>query len=742
MDFNPFLNPTKPPRPKQQDCFAAIDHQDSLLANLWTGYGKTWVALYLAQHAINHGRQFLITCPLKALVDQLTAECDPYFPTLPVSGDYRQNKALLFEPDFKGFCMTYEMAYTKLINQSQRRILFEGIGAFIIDEIQILSDPGRGAVVESMILLIQHFYPRTQLLLMSATLGNAESFANHFGLELVKTEEGERPVPLETEIRELLLGKSRDQQFGTIFHALCQLIGEYPLSDQMPTMLVFCESRWLSKRLNTEISKKYPHIKCDYHNAGRSKKDRSQIEADFRAGNKNFIFCTPTLAMGINVPCDICVLTAVSRWNSLLNKKQMLGANEIIQKIGRAGRPGMQSNLYRTVQGKNQQYGKAIIFCAPNERARIEDIIDHPLNLTTQIPKNLKYILLTWVCAGITSIDGLREIFGRVFMEEHNWQEFQDTITWLKEKFFLREDEAGRLSLSHAGEIVAYFAIQPETVLHLLRMRTLLDAEKDLSLANVFVVLLATPEFTENIRSDSEMDRAAMVNTNHFIHRVLLYEVFGKDKFHVVQLEAVKKAFALVYNDYLSARYSLDRTKSLQSLRIEPGDLIVLQNTLRRILAAAQALLGKKWRYGKALDIISTGADNTPMLYDSDVIELARIDGIGMKTAILLVEANINTVKDLKEINPHHFANRLKRHVVQRNEALKNYAHQMGIRYQAWRAPGEKILTRILGAISKPSTQSNLRTNKGKIKDKSQNPSQNHVSVVEMLQLGDQHRNK
>ncbi|TFH29545.1 MAG: hypothetical protein E4G98_03635, partial [Promethearchaeota archaeon] len=126
MDFNPYADPTKPPRPKQKACFTIIDCKKSLLANLWTGYGKTWVALYLAQHTISLGLQFLITCPLKALVDQLTAECEPYFPTLPVSGDYRQNKALLFEPDFQGFCMTYEMAYTKLINQSQLRILFEG----------------------------------------------------------------------------------------------------------------------------------------------------------------------------------------------------------------------------------------------------------------------------------------------------------------------------------------------------------------------------------------------------------------------------------------------------------------------------------------------------------------------------------------------------------------------------------------------------------------------------------------
>ena len=694
------------------------------MANLWTGYGKTWVALYLAQHTISLGLQFLITCPLKALVDQLTAECEPYFPTLPVSGDYRQNKALLFEPDFQGFCMTYEMAYTKLINQSQRRILFEGIGALVIDEIQILSDPGRGAVVESMILLLQHFYPQTQLLLMSATLGNAELFASHFGLELVKTEEGERPVPLETEIRDLLIKKSREEQFGTIFHALCQIINEYPLSDQMPTILVFCESRWLSKRLNTEIAARYPHVKCDYHNAGRTKKDRSQIEADFRTGKLNMIFCTTTLAMGINVPCDICVLTAVGRWNALLNKKELLGANEIIQKIGRAGRPGMQSHLYRTIGEKQQQYGKAIIFCAPEERPQIEDILDHPLNLTTQIPQNLKYILLTWACAGITSVEGLKEIFQRVFTEDHDWKGLQDAITWLKAKFFLREDAAGRLSLSHAGEIVAYFAIQPETALHLLCMKKLLDAEKDLSLADVFVVLLATPEFTENIRSDSEIDRAAMANANQFVHRIVLYEIFGKDKFQVVQLEAVKKAFALVYHEYLEARYSLDRMKVLQALRVEPGDLAVLQNTLRRILAAAQALLGKKWRYGKALDTITTGAESSPMLYDSEVIDLARIEGIGMKTAILLVEAGITTVNDLIGINPHHVANRLKRQVTQRNEALKNFAHEMGIRYQPWRPPGEKTLTRIMEKSQFPSLPPSTRTKKENIISEDKRPIQ------------------
>lgn len=706
MVFDPRGNPETPPRPKQLQCFTALDANQSVLANLWTGYGKTWVALYLAQKAVSDHKQFLITCPLRALVDQLTEECTPYFRTVPVSGDYRHHKALLFEPDYHGFCMTYEMAYTKLINQSQRRLLFEDIKAVIIDEIQIMSDLGRGAVVEASILLLQYLYPQIQLLLMSATLGNAEAFANHFGLSLVKTEESERPVPLEKEILDLPPGKSKEKIFSGIYHALTAIIDQYPHTSKMPAMLVFCESRWLSHQLAKEIPKLYPHIKCDYHNAGRIKKQRTQIEQDFREGKLNMVFCTPTLAMGINVPCDICILTAVSRWNPLTNQSEMLGANEIIQKMGRAGRPGMQSKLFKVVNGQKQQYGKAIIFCTPEERSQVEVLIDQPLHIISQIPGNLKYILLTWICAGITTINQLKDLYGRVFVQEVDWELFNTSLTWLREKFFLREDDAGRLSLTHAGEIVAYFAIQPETALHLLRLKKRLQGETGLGYGDIFVLLLATPEFTQNLRTDGETDRAALHLTNQFVHGTRLYDLVGQSKFDAIQLEAVKKAFALVFHEYLSLRYSLDRSKDIPSLRSEPGDLAILQNTIRRIFAAAHALLGGKWEYGYALHQLAKGVDHSPMILDGDIINLTQVEGIGVKTGILLAEAGIPTFQKLQEQNPHHLANRLKTQVVKRNSALKHFTQRMGLAYHPWKAPGEKKVIKIIKQV-KQSTKFN-----------------------------------
>ena len=97
------------PLPKQSESFALIQMGLSVLACLPTSYGKLLIAIYAALRAVSQGGQFIILGPLKALVDEHSAQFKHFFPkkVLELSGDYHANKKKVGS-FWNGYVMTYE----------------------------------------------------------------------------------------------------------------------------------------------------------------------------------------------------------------------------------------------------------------------------------------------------------------------------------------------------------------------------------------------------------------------------------------------------------------------------------------------------------------------------------------------------------------------------------------------------------------------------------------------------------
>ncbi len=83
---------------------------------------------------------------------------------------------------------------------------------------------------------------------------------------------------------------------------------------------------------------------------GVRREEKIRVENEFREGRLDLVCCTPTLAMGINMPCDIVVISSVRRWNPLTSDSEILPSSELIQMMGKSWttRPTRSTGVWKS----------------------------------------------------------------------------------------------------------------------------------------------------------------------------------------------------------------------------------------------------------------------------------------------------------------------------------------------------------------------------------------------------------
>ena len=181
------------PDPFQTEALAALEFED-VLVTAPTGSGKTWIAREEIRRLIAAGKRAWYTTPLKALTNSKYQEFTDEFGASQVgilTGDRKENS------DAPLIVGTTEI-YRNQLFDSLRGGADVRTDLVILDEAHYLADEYRGHVWEEAIILTP---PRIRLLLLSATIGNANQFASWIeevrGVKCgVVTRPGARPVPL------------------------------------------------------------------------------------------------------------------------------------------------------------------------------------------------------------------------------------------------------------------------------------------------------------------------------------------------------------------------------------------------------------------------------------------------------------------------------------------------------------------------------------------------------------------
>jgi superfamily II RNA helicase len=181
------------PDPFQLEALAALEFED-VLVTAPTGSGKTWIAREEMRRLLESGRRAWYTSPLKALTNSKYEEFSQEFGAQNVgilTGDRKENSEA---PIIVGTTEIYRNQLFDALRGGEQ-VLADLV---VLDEAHYLGDEDRGHVWEEAIILTP---PRIRMLLLSATIGNAEEFAGWIqevrGVRCgVVSRPGARPVPL------------------------------------------------------------------------------------------------------------------------------------------------------------------------------------------------------------------------------------------------------------------------------------------------------------------------------------------------------------------------------------------------------------------------------------------------------------------------------------------------------------------------------------------------------------------
>lgn len=334
--------------PAQDEAVMELVTGSNVILSTPTGTGKSLVAVAAHVRAMSAGLRSVYTAPIKALVSEKFFALVAAFGAESVgmvTGDSSVN------PDAPILCCTAEI----LANLSLRHGDDTPLDLVIMDEFHYYADPERGWAWQVPLLRM----PRTQFLLMSATLGDTEWLARDLtertGRETASVTGVERPVPLHF-------------RYATtpVHETLSDLleVGEAPIyivhfsqRDAMERAQSLTSLPAISRERRDEIAELIGDFRfttkfgqslsrlvrsgIGVHHAGMLPKYRRLVEQLAQRGLLRVISGTDTLGVGINVPIRTVLLTALTKFDG--TRMRHLTAREFHQVAGRAGRAGFDS---------------------------------------------------------------------------------------------------------------------------------------------------------------------------------------------------------------------------------------------------------------------------------------------------------------------------------------------------------------------------------------------------------------
>jgi len=322
----------------------AVNTDENLLVCAPTGAGKTNIALMCITRCLDSGLKAVFISPQKALVQEqvevLQSRLQEHH-VCELSGDSAMSR---FELSAMDVIVATPEKWDIVSRKKTNIELLRKIGLVVIDEIHLLHDEQRGGIIENVVL--RHRGLSSRLVGLSATLPNYNEVGEFLAVPtsgLFFFDSRFRPVPLR-------------QQFLGVYHhsftvqkeymnlACIQKVREISIDSRKQT-LIFVHSRKDTADLRNIIlnDTSLDENEIGIHHAGMSKDKRALSEALFREGEMRVLVCTATLAWGMNLPAAAVIIKGTQIYNPSSGSYQQLRPQDILQMLGRAGRPGYDS---------------------------------------------------------------------------------------------------------------------------------------------------------------------------------------------------------------------------------------------------------------------------------------------------------------------------------------------------------------------------------------------------------------
>ncbi|HEY8144960.1 MAG TPA: DEAD/DEAH box helicase [Kofleriaceae bacterium] len=334
------------PYPVQEKAFGHIFAGESLLVTVPTGTGKTLIAKAAIHKALALGQRAIYTTPLRALTEEKHRELCGDFGEERVgfqTGDYKVNT------DAPVQVVVAEILWNRIFGDR----MHAPADVVVMDEGHYFNDPERGYVWEQSIVGLD---PRTQLIILSATVGHPDRFCHWVELTrrvpMQLVDSRERRVPLYHEFREAYLVEVvRELAAAGDVPAIIFVFGREACFETA-RLLKSCR-RFTSDEEKATIDKLAGEVLLDggaademksllghgigVHHAGVLPRYKQLVERLALERLIKFVVSTETISAGINLPAKRVVFPALRKY--IKKKGRLVTPAEYHQMSGRAGRP-------------------------------------------------------------------------------------------------------------------------------------------------------------------------------------------------------------------------------------------------------------------------------------------------------------------------------------------------------------------------------------------------------------------
>ncbi|WP_234013232.1 DEAD/DEAH box helicase [Streptomyces sp. HCCB10043] len=333
-----------------------------------TGAGKTPIGMVAALEAYARGRKAAWLVPQRSLTDELDRDLQLWrsrgMRVVRLTGEAAVDTELIRSADV--WVATTEK-FEAICRAGSLRDSLAEVGCLVVDEIHLLGDPTRGAVLEALLARVREDSAGTRIVGLSATVANAEEVARWLGARLVRTTW--RPtrltwqLPLLDPVDETDWAARAAVRTGTAVRIARQV------TDGGGSVLVFCGSkrRVRSTALALAADRGVSTVGVDADDAEtverlctragvrlhyRDWPYKREAEQAFRAREADVLVATSTVAAGVNLPARAVIVSDTTLGMDRVE------VSMVQQMFGRAGRIGA-----------GEREGWAFLLTDPAERA-------------------------------------------------------------------------------------------------------------------------------------------------------------------------------------------------------------------------------------------------------------------------------------------------------------------------------------------------------------------------------------
>ncbi|XP_030005836.1 helicase POLQ-like isoform X2 [Sphaeramia orbicularis] len=463
------------------DC---VQERKNLIYSLPTSGGKTLVAeILILRELLCRKKDCLFILPYISLVQEKVRGLASFGLELDFMVEEYAGSKGKFPPVKRRsksslYVATIEKAHS-LVNSLIETNRLDSLGLVVVDELHMLGDGNRGAIIEMTLAKVLYMSKTTQIIGMSATLGNikdlqmflrAENYTNDFRPVQLKEYVKLRDTIYEVDPKEEECFKfSRVLNFK--YSSSMQKIDPDHIialvTEVIPTQscLVFCPTKkncenvagMICKYLKEDFLKHKEAEKAlllrelkdsgngsmcpvlrrtvpygiGYHHSGLTTEERKLVEEAYSSGVLCLLTCTSTLAAGINLPARRVILRSPYVATDFLKRSQYK------QMVGRAGRAGIDTvgESILILQDKERTMAKTLV-CAPVENCYS--------NLLHDDGKGLLSLILSLIGLKVTtSVEQVTDFLSQTLLHVQEkqlcvkkslWEFAQECVEMLKEK--------------------------------------------------------------------------------------------------------------------------------------------------------------------------------------------------------------------------------------------------------------------------------------------------------------------